>query len=54
MKFAGDIPYFWNPFKILDINNFIRKFDDMSKQVCKLCFTEICSSLHSTAQALKC
>ncbi|KAL4220232.1 hypothetical protein ACF0H5_020640 [Mactra antiquata] len=32
-KFKGSIPPFWNPFKILDINNFIRTFDIMAKKV---------------------
>ncbi|XP_060570840.1 amine oxidase [flavin-containing] B-like, partial [Ruditapes philippinarum] len=32
-KFKGSMPPFWNPFKVLDINHFIRTFDIMAKQV---------------------
>ncbi|KAH3812755.1 amine oxidase [flavin-containing] B-like [Dreissena polymorpha] len=32
-KFMGTIPPFWNPWKILDLNHFIRTFDLMADQV---------------------
>lgn len=32
-KYKGEIPSFWNPFKILDLNHFIRQFDRMAKRV---------------------
>ncbi|XP_053403763.1 amine oxidase [flavin-containing] B-like [Mercenaria mercenaria] len=32
-KFKGSVPPFWNPFKLLDLNHFIRTFDIMAKQV---------------------
>ncbi|WAR27637.1 AOFA-like protein [Mya arenaria] len=32
-EFMGTVPPFWNPIKLLDLNNFIRTFDAMAEEV---------------------